>query len=190
MFHLKYISNLKKFLWRKLFLSSNHSQLYFISKFWSMIRPSFDRIKSSQFDFFLNNLEMALFTGSAQQAPFPRPAHAALFQPDPPLVRSPASADSRSPPPRSAIAGRQPLLSLLSHASCRVGCPPVYRPRTELDPPFSFLPLSPASLKRPPSPHTVSRFAALPPLRRHSCRVPSLEFADFEAAVATDPLFW
>jgi hypothetical protein len=44
-FNTKSVSDLKKFLWRKLFLSSKPSQPYFVSNFSSLRRSFLDRSK-------------------------------------------------------------------------------------------------------------------------------------------------
>jgi hypothetical protein len=44
-FHLNSISNLKKFLWRKLLVSSKHSQPYFISNFLISVRSCLNKMK-------------------------------------------------------------------------------------------------------------------------------------------------
>jgi hypothetical protein len=57
-FSLNSISNLKIFLWRKLFLSSKPSQPYFISKFSSLGRTFLERSNLNEFEYNSNSLEI------------------------------------------------------------------------------------------------------------------------------------
>jgi hypothetical protein len=127
-FHSKFLLNLKKLLWIKLFIFSRSSELYFISYFWSLGRSNldqskFERVSNSNLNEFegfdrTGNSNPALWPGPIGQRPAPpRIVAGPSFSPCSPLFRPGTRPCSACPP----TAGRGRLPATVEHCP---GTPP------------------------------------------------------------------
>jgi hypothetical protein len=199
---------MKKFIWRKLFLSSNPSIPYFIWNFWSKESPPLDQIISNSFEYYWIIHKGYYSFGPAQ-------GHRPMFAKRGPCARTPLPPllpRTVPPDPRPSLSAgrcsrpttRRPRKAPLLHTSrpCHQVPHPFLHPALWTRPPsLPLFPLS-TSARKPPSAHPSSVFTiawAGPPkrssppslyLHRHSLSTPRWRSSsDSVKKVPPPPLF-